>query len=416
MYKYILFLVMVTSFANVGFAEVQMDIGGSARVRWESFDNVSDSNKTTDDKVDFTGSRFRLDFTAKVNPNVKVFVQPQFTKIFGGEEVIGATVDGVPVPVRSGQSSGNFNNTYLGVFSAYIQYTLKDSWDIWIGRQGLNYGDERVIGTVGWRNDSRAFDGLRVRKTYSDGKSWTDLLFLQLQEQNGGIYGGATTLGPDNEVSGVYTHLEDLGPMDADVYVLYSTDKGVTAPNKNAFGTYGTLLKANLGELDLGLEAAAQSGYDSSSIDFEAGYKFSGLRLFAGYAAAHKNYQQLYPTAHKFLGDADIFGRRNINAIRAGVKAKVNDEMFAKVQYNSFSRNDDKAPAYNLGGSGAIGTGAEGGSALANEVDFSWKWNFVEGAHILVGGAYVMPGEYLKNVRGKDDPGLFSYVQTGTTF
>lgn len=405
MLKHTALVILAVCMSSVAIAEVEMNIGGSARARFELYDNVSDSNKDADDKRDFISSRFRLNFTAKVNPNVEVFFQPQFSRVFGGDEAL-----------ATGQASGNFTNPHLAVFAAYIHYTLQDSWHVFVGRQGLNYGDQRVIGTVGWRNDSRAFDALRVKKTLGD-KDWVDLFLLRLEEENAGPYGGATTLGKDNETTGFYAHFEDLGPVNVDVYALYSTDGSATAPNRDAFATYGTLLKSNFGDVDLGLEYTGQSGYDSSQYDLEVGYKFGSARVFVAYGSAHKDYRQLYPTAHKFLGHADLFGRRNITEIRAGYSAKYNDTMSAKISYHTFSRTDDALPYYNLGGS-AVGTGAESSDkGLADEVDLSWKWNFVESAHLLIGGAYVMPKEHLKAVRAtNDDPGFYSYVQTGATF
>ena len=397
-----LIIILVLLISTVDAVEAKVDIGGAARVRWEYFEDISAPNQATDTQFDFIGSRFRMDFLATVNPNIQVFFQPQFTRVFGGEEKFNA-----------GQSSGSLKNPSLGVFAAYLQYTFDKSWGVYIGRQGLNYGDQRVIGTVGWRNDSRAFDALRVRKSYGDGKSWTDVFLLQLEEENQGVYGGATTLGPDNETYGIYSHLEGLGPVNIDVYILYNSNKG---GEKRGFASFGALLKGKFGDLDFGLEATLQSAYDANQVDLEAGYKFGGTRLFAAYGRAHKDYQQLYPTAHKFLGHADLFGRRNINEVRVGLASKLNDTMTAKLTYHNFSRSDDNLPYYNLGGA-AVGTGTESTkAALADEVDFSWKWMFVEKAHVLIGGAYVMPGGHLKKLRGGDDPGIFTYVQTGTSF
>jgi len=66
----------------------------------------------------------------------------------------------------------------------------------------------------------------------------------------------------------------------------------------------------------------------------------------------------------------------------------------------------------------AVGTGAESSSvALADKIDFSWKWTFIESAHLLIGGAVVLPGAHLKALRDSTgDPGYYTYVQTGTKF
>ena len=398
--KSILFILLgfLTQFAV---AETELEIGGSGRARWEFKDNIADSNKNTDDRSDFIGTRFRLDFNAKVNSNVSVFIQPQFTKNFGSSE-----------PTTGGRASGGLQDTRFDVHQAKIMYTFHDSWNLWLGRQEFAYGNHLVVGNVGWHNVGRSFDAIRLRKNYSDKKGWTDIFWSQIEEKDG------TTFTADDEFYGLYTHLKDLGPLaETEIYVFYSEDDGNASPLPKAFMTYGARLKAIFGGLDVGLEGTGQSEYDSNQIDFELGYKFNTIRLFAGYATAHKDYQQLYPTAHKFLGTADLFGRRNINAIRGGLKAQFGKDMWAKLQYNSFSRNDDKAPIYALsGGVFAGSTGAESGSHMADELDLHWEWKFVEGAHLVIGGSWVQVGEYIKNVRGKDDEGFFTYIQTGTTF
>jgi len=293
MIRQIMLAILAISFSNIAHADAEVAIGGSANARHELSANLQDSNNETPDEIDFSGLRFRLDFTARVSPQIEVFVQPQLSKIAGGNE--------------AGQSSGNFNHPGLRVYAAYLHYTLDDSWNLFVGRQALAYGQHRVIGTVGWRHDARAFDAIRLRTTFGDA-SWIDVFGLQIKEDNAGPYGGDTSLGADHGVLGLYCHIDELAYLNAELYALYSMNQ---QDGDEEFMTLGALTKGSYGDLDVALEVTGQTAHKSYQLDVEIGYAFRSTRLFFAYGQAHEDYQQMYPTAHKFLGHADLFGRRN---------------------------------------------------------------------------------------------------------
>lgn len=51
----------------------------------------------------------------------------------------------------------------LDLHEGFIEWTSLAGTRLRVGRQELAYGDERLIGTVGWANVTRSFDGVQVR-------------------------------------------------------------------------------------------------------------------------------------------------------------------------------------------------------------------------------------------------------------
>lgn len=51
----------------------------------------------------------------------------------------------------------------LDLHEGFIEWTSEAGTRLRVGRQELAYGDERLIGTVGWANVTRSFDGVQLR-------------------------------------------------------------------------------------------------------------------------------------------------------------------------------------------------------------------------------------------------------------
>ena len=79
------------------------------------------------------------------------------------------------------------------VHQAYINYSPAKDWSILVGRAELNYGDQLLIGAVGWHNVGRSFDATRVRYDYGMGK--VDFLWSEINEESAGATSDTTLLG-----------------------------------------------------------------------------------------------------------------------------------------------------------------------------------------------------------------------------
>lgn len=239
-----------------------------------------------------------------------------------------------------GQAGGRWNvggNTLGDVGLGLHEGVLElhgDQFRIDVGRFEMAYGDELVIGSVGWHELGRAFDGVRFHLTGKSGY-WVDTFATLLEE-------GAESDAPkpgvsDQYFTGIYVGLGELVKpgFNLDAYVLGNINTrqhnplDATEPLSDAggFATVGARVKNKEGALDYRIEVGAQAGKVAGSDilafqgDAELGYTVGIVRLALEglYASgddpdtADKNeaYNQLYPTGHKWLGYADFFGARS---------------------------------------------------------------------------------------------------------
>lgn len=400
--------------ATVGFAgaaaradQTPFELGGSARIRAESKANA-DFNDSAADYTGFVGSRFRLDFKFKPKEDITVFFQPQFAKIWGDQEIVPSSATG-NTPT---DSSGVTNDTPMDVHQAYLSLRSRDGVVLTFGRKELSYGDQLVIGGVGWSNIGRSFDtGLA---TIELGPGSLDVILAKVRETN------AAAAGPgDKDLSGFYSSFrlgESIQSLDA--YVLISEDHAVSATTSAA----GLRLKSPVGDIDYRVEAtsetlkAAGSTSSGSQADLELGYTISTaakFRVVAELFRAGENYDQLYPTGHKWLGFADLFSRRNISGFRLGFSAQALENLGIAVDYHDFRRVDTAAPAYKFGG-GAYGS-AGSDDAIASELDLVLTARLTGDTSGEFGFAKCDPKGYLRD-NGAKDSAQFAYASVAVSF
>ena len=93
--------------------------------------------------------RTRINLNLPMDSLTRIFVQLQDSRMYGSD---------------SGISGGLTNDMNLGVHQAFVQlrHWIWHRLETTVGRQELNYGNQRLIGAVGWNNVGRSFDGARA--------------------------------------------------------------------------------------------------------------------------------------------------------------------------------------------------------------------------------------------------------------
>ncbi len=147
------------------------------------------TNVGRDETSEFVLQWTRISLDADVNKNVRAFVLLQDVRTFGEE----------------GSTTGNLNRT--DVQEGYVE--LRNLGDIAgflknielrVGRWQAAYGDHRLIGWLPWANQTRSYDGGRLRWDDKKG-NWFDIFAWQIDEKESGganfgnIAGDANTLG-----------------------------------------------------------------------------------------------------------------------------------------------------------------------------------------------------------------------------
>ncbi|MCP4633222.1 MAG: alginate export family protein [candidate division Zixibacteria bacterium] len=176
-----------------------VDVNGSVRWRTELDDRDFCSETPLLEKP-YLRSRFGLTIT-KIEDAV-IFFQIQDSRNLGVN------------------SSGLNNDTNLGVHQAYVKWMnlLKEERSIQVGRFEVVYGRQRIMGSVGWHNVGRSFDGVRL--SCDTDKFKFDIFSLKVNERSFGTP-GTPAIPPDT----IGTPPVPASHNDQVLYGLYATCK-----------------------------------------------------------------------------------------------------------------------------------------------------------------------------------------------
>lgn len=361
-------------------ARAEVTFSGELRLRPEYRTNP-DFNKNTQDVQSFTGSRLRITGSGLAAEDVAVKFTLQDTRNWGDaakSSPVGFTDSGEAVDVH--EAFVDFQKF------AGLPFSLR------AGRQELVYGDQRLVGHLGWSNQGRAFDGFKVM--YTGNSLSVDAWTVKRREVNADVAGRASL---DRDFSGVYAMWRaPVAFLDVlDLYVLHDREGDTTDDANNvkakSFYTLGVRAAGKTGPVDYTVEAPFQTGENgtvvgasstpvkvsANALAVKAGYTFPGsaeLRIGAEYDYASgddnaaddkaETFQNLYHTNHLFYGYMDQQGWRNLSAWNLVANFKPSRRTFFLAQYWDFSLAEAKDGWYPV--TGAAATGALRGASVLN--------------------------------------------------
>ncbi|MDH5492730.1 MAG: alginate export family protein [Myxococcales bacterium] len=351
------------------------------------------------------------------------------------------------VPQASGfwNGAGGLRDGELSIHEGLLQ-VHHDAFRLDIGRFEMAYGEHFIIGNVGWHQTARSFDAVRAHLTMIDGM-WIDVFASWLMEADSRdpMSGSRMIDSPDlftGDVvfAGIYAGLGGLidEGMDLDAYLLtvmqmggdvYNDPTDLTAGTTNYEGTslytLGVRAKGKVSMLNYRAEAGLQfgslgpigpMGADVSimayQIDAEIGVGLldGDLSLsIEGFLASGddpttandlEGWNQLFPTAHKWLGFSDIIGgRTNIMGGVLHAKFKALEALTLSLDTHLFMRPQEV---------GAPGTDGYAGT----EFDLGANYAFGRGLGLRAGYALFLPSD---TIYGISDPAHFFELQFGFT-
>ena len=371
---------------------------GHFQFRTESADNQRGIQGTRQSEQSFF--RLRPYFTFSAKEDLKFNLTPQATKGFGANNGTGAA------------TSGSTTHSELFFFEANIDYMLNEDLSFKVGRQELSYGDHLVIGALPWANTGRSFDGAKLK--FKHGLGWSDLFFSKISDNS--------TTGESGDDANLLVSYNSFSFnsyfKNVDFYFIHQRDNRTTATDINMLGFR---LKGKIGPVfyrtENGTQNGANIGNEAFQYNLEVGGKIADYSLSLEYAMAGHDYRQLYPTAHKFLGFADVLGRRNVKQTALHFKGKPTSWLGIRADYHIFQRNKDNQSAYRLNGATAIGTTGTS-KDIGNEFDLVLTFKATKGLKFQLGGALFNPGEYMKDndASGRNEAVKFFYGQINASF
>lgn len=399
----------------------RLEGGVEMRWRFEFRDNAD--QQPTDDFDHFLGQRLRVHLRARIHPHLSVYLQGQDVWLFGAE------------------NDKIIHNTATNLHQVYLDWNPRGSqhWELRTGRQEFIYGDERLLGAFGWDNVSRSFDAARLR--YRTGAWVNDFLWGRLVDVR---RAGALHRPGNRDLYGVYlTRAPQASPGRTELYGFFLRDglrtvgeRPLDDPQVTRIFTLGfrRLYQPPSG-WRYEVEHAWQFGqrgpdrHRAAMLVAKGGYAWAGrwqpqLGLEYDFGTGDndpadgnsREFNNLFPTNHKFYGYADLLGLRNLHALRLTTAAKVHSKLTVQADYHRFLLAARRGPWKNAGGR-VLGSdpSGEAGRDLGQEVDFTFRVPLHRHLNFLAGYSVFLPGRFATRTRGPETH-HFGYLQTTVRF
>lgn len=390
--------------------------------RFEYRENTFDFDSGVDSLNDdaWLLNRFRLGLKLKPADTVTFFFQGQDSREWDSNR-----------PNIPGQNGAEGNNPF-DLRQAYAEIGGGEGFplSLTVGRQLLQYGDQRLIGSFEWNAIARSFDAAKVRWNGDQGR-WIDGFVSSVVVPD---RDGFDESDWDSVFSGLYAHFPGTGPQATEVYALYLNDDD----RDDDFVTLGTHWKSTpeaLGPWDYEAEFAYQTGTaggrDLSAFAGygEGGYTFDqpwkprvGLEYSYGSGDGDPDdgdqgaFQNLFPTNHIHYGFMDLFSWSNLHNVALHLGAKPQPKLTVGVDVHAFWLADT-ADTWRRANARSVvrPRDAAAGSYAGTEVDLLATWS--PNAHVTVtaGWSHFFAGDYLADTGAASDAD-FVYVMTGLKF
>lgn len=373
-----------------------LTFGGQVRPRSETRKPVNGSWDA------FTSMRVRAALNAVVDPRVRLFMQVQDVRLWGGE-----------ANTLTDYSADNFD-----LHQGYVEVGRLP----WVGglvragRQEVSFGDQRLVGSVNWSQQGRAFDGLRYSRAMGEDAS-LDLVALQTAENsaaahtvNGGFFGA-------------YAAFRSMNAGAFDGYGYLNTTSGGN-PTRQA--TLGGRWRSATGPLSWRAEASYQfgkrNGADVSAymLGLEGTYGFlggmAGVTGWYDYLSGDpdpgvgtvKVFSTLYATNHPYYGLYDLFTNIPVQTQGLGLQDPAL-KLFVRPRPGAAAHLD--LHAFSAARRGSLTT-----RRLANEVDLALDYRVSPALGLSAGYSYVHPLDGIREMGTLNRDGGWGWLMLDASF
>ena len=396
----------------------EAELGGELRPRFELRDPVAGGGT-----VEFTSMRTRASLTVALDRSITVFAQLQDVRLFGEEA----------------STLADYSADGLDVHQAWLELgeAAEDRWSFRVGRQEAAYGGERLVGSVNWTQQGRAFDGARVRFRPSSDLV-VDGMAFRIADSD------APAVTSDHSVYGIYSTLEAAGSLDlfglldleetqltqTDLFTVgarwVSSRDAVTwraAASRDTFtaspypgdsleGAY----QAGEAQQPLGTVIDRSAFMLGARVGASLTDELTGT-LWYDYLSGDDDptddtsrvFDTLYATNHKFYGYMDLF-----LDIPAATNGRGLQDVAVKTEYDLGEGRSLGADLHVF--AVAAGDGLET-SRIGEELDLTYRWSYAPGVAFTGGFSYFRAAEAWSTALGNpDDNQVWGYVMLDVVF
>ncbi len=395
-------------------------VSGDLRERYQSFDNLNFNNSANNNSWEIN-SRLYIKAKGEWDNGFSVFLQPQAVHT-----------------LLHTQAAGSVNLSQVDLLQAYIQHHVGDT-TITLGRQQLVYGDQRLLGHLGWKDVARTFDGIKA--SYNKDNIKVDAFavhpadIVRMTPSTTNTSGDSLVTWSHRNLLGVYATYTQQPKTGVDVYVInwnHSSNANV-APNSN-INTYGLRAFGKWHHIDATAEAVFQSGdwlsgvsQQASAYAFKAGYSLDTWNTRFGFeydyspgddktnATTHKNFVFPFHTNHAHYGEMDRFSWANMKNIRLSVKTSPSKALTLMGNVHFLSLDKATGDWLNVVGTSSLYAGnpsyTETDAGTEMDLKVVYKIASVKGLKIVGNYSVFNPGAAVKERNGGiADQASFAYL------
>lgn len=393
-------------------AQSLIDWSGELRLRSE----IDGRNFDLDTRANsYTLSRARLGALIRPADNISLFLQVQDSRVFGSEP------------------STLANTANLDLHQGYFMVNgfLADEIDLKAGRMELNYGNQRLIGSVGWNNVGRSFDGGVLGLKFD--RISIDILALNIREVHN--YAPVATPGAVQAVRdtghnllGIYSMTKPGDTFNGDFYLLYEQDRARIGEGNDlrlSRFTLGTWLRGVADSFSWQTESALQFGKTAGTdilavmITGELAFrpdneKISQLALGLDYLSGtepdendYKTFDPVYHTGHKFYGFMDYFISIPSQTFNRGLI-----DLYLKSSFRFSNTITMDAWLHNFWFQQELVDDTFAGT----ELDLVSNWNYHENLTFMIGWSVFQPGDVMKRIFQSEDLAYYGFISARVHF
>ncbi len=368
------------------------------RPRFE-YNEAKDFAEDTDNE--FVSHRARLGLKAFYKDFTEVFFQVQDVRLWGEEA----------------STLGDFDADGFDLHQGYLLMKYDDMCFLKLGRQEIAFDGHRIIGTVNWTQQARAFDGIHAG--YRSKRYSFSAVYAKLTE-------GESASGEDADLFILHGSVKPTEALYASLLVVYDYRDPFDI-NRWTFGPHATF---ETGGFHAAVEGYGQIGERKTDSPFSAGeadyaaflasarvgytmdspYKPT-LDVWFDYLSGDEDpgddtikvFDTLFATNHKFYGFMDLFlnipahtGGLGLMDLGAMASCRVHEFLTCRLDFHHFRTAEDTPT---------------GESILGNELDFTVKVPCPRGVTFSGGISVFMQGEAMEYLRSDDESTeIFGFV------
>jgi len=390
------------------------------RERYQSFNNFDFNSAVVDKKGWEFDSRLYIKAKGDFGNGMSVFFQPQAISI-----------------QNNSPANGTQNFSQADLLQAYLQYNISD-FSLRLGRQQLVYGDQRLLGHLGWKDVARTFDG--VKGMYQSKSIKLDVFavhpadIVAMTPSTAVPQGKSLVTWEDRTLIGAYGTYTIAPKLGIDVYFInWSHNQQAAVGKGRNVNTFGTRLFGKGNGFDATTEAVFQNGtwktgvsQSASAYAVKAGYTLETWKTRFGieydYSPgdnksdpnSHKDFVFPFHTNHALYGEMDFFSWANMKDLRLSVKTTPSKGFTFLGNVHFLSLDKATGDWLNVVGAGTVfaGSPAYKETKAGTEIDLKavYKVAVMKGLKLVAQYGIFNPGAAVSERNGgKADSATFAY-------